>query len=272
MSNKIQFIQLEDGTQQISETGVITFSAGSILRVDTSTISNSLDVVNVEYLTNAALTDAQIKTKYENNANTNAFTDSEKSKLAGLDSSKFLGEYVSLGALQTAHSSPVAGSYANVDSGASSDVERYMWDSSDNAYVQQAGTSISALTNGQIYVGDASNAAQSVAMSGDTTISNTGVVTIGADKVTYDKMQDTTQAALLGNQTGAGTVSEIPIVEQYLSAGATATLLEATTNWDVNGNYTGTSITGTFQGQSHYNGNYWFTAVADNTWIRLIRG
>lgn len=52
MSNKIQFIQLEDGTQQISETGIITFDAGSILRVDTSTISNSLDVVNVEYLTN----------------------------------------------------------------------------------------------------------------------------------------------------------------------------------------------------------------------------
>ena len=52
MSNKIQFIQLEDGTQQISETGIITFDVGSILRVDTSTISNSLDVVNVEYLTN----------------------------------------------------------------------------------------------------------------------------------------------------------------------------------------------------------------------------
>jgi hypothetical protein len=59
---------------------------------------------------------------------------------------------------------------------------------------------------------------------------------------------------------------------QYLSAGAVATLLETTTNWDVNGNYTGASITGTLQGQSHYNGNYWFTAVADNTWIRLIRG
>ena len=364
MSNKIQFIQLEDGTQQISETGVITFSAGSILRVDTSTISNSLDVVNVEYLTNNTLTDAQIKTKYENNANTNEFSDSEKSKLAGLDSSKFLGEYVSLGALQTAHSSPAVGSYANVDSGASSDVERYIWDDSDNAYVLQLGVSIAltdaqiktqyennantnaftdsektavstnsskvtnathtgdvtgsgaltiasnvvaednleinnsptdgyvltalasasggltwqaassirALTNGQIFIGNSSNEAASVAMSGDTTISNTGVVTIGADKVTYDKMQDTTQAALLGNQTGAGTVGEIPIVEAYIPAGATRTLLETTTNWDVNGNYTGASITGTYQGQNHYNGNYWFTAVDDNVWIRLIRG
>lgn len=128
------------------------------------------------------------------------------------------------------------------------------------------------LNNGQIFVGNASNEAISIAMSGDATIDNAGVVTIGADKVTYPKMQDTTQAALLGNQTGAGTVSEIPIVEQYLSAGTTTALLENTSNWDVNGVYTGTSITGTYQGQAHVDGNYWFTATDDNVWIRLIRG
>ena len=53
MSNKIQFIQLEDGLQQISGTGVLEFDAGSMLRVDTATISALLDVVNVEYLNNA---------------------------------------------------------------------------------------------------------------------------------------------------------------------------------------------------------------------------
>ena len=138
----------------------------------------------------------------------------------------------------------------------------------------QSGGGTPALTNGQIFVGNASNAATSVTMTGDTLISNTGVVTIQPDVVTYDKMQDTTQASLLGNQTGAGTVSEIPIVEQYLPAGnVNIALLNLATNWDVNGNYTGgTSITGTFQGQAHYNGNYWFTAVDDNVWIRLIRG
>tara|TARA_R100000995_G_C3484654_1_gene126464 strand:+ start:12793 stop:13893 length:1101 start_codon:yes stop_codon:yes gene_type:complete len=129
-----------------------------------------------------------------------------------------------------------------------------------------------ALNNGEIYVGDASNAAQSVAMSGDTTIDNAGVVTIGNDKVTYPKMQDTTQAAILGTALGAGTVGEIPIIEQYLSAGTTVTLLENTSNWDVNGVYTGATITGTYQGQAHVNANYWFTATDDNVWIRLIRG
>jgi len=164
----------------------------------------------------------------------------------------------------------------NVPVGATTDSRVLVVDSSTGQFKYRTdisgGSSTPTLNNGQIYVGDASNAAQSVAMSGDTTISNTGVVTIGVDKVTYDKMQDTTQAALLGNQSGAGTVAEIPIVEAYIPAGATRTLLETTTNWDVNGNYTGSTITGTFQGQSHYNGNYWFTAVDDNVWIRLIRG
>jgi hypothetical protein len=129
-----------------------------------------------------------------------------------------------------------------------------------------------ALNNGEVFVGNASNQATSVAMSGDVAITNTGVTTIQPDTVTYDKMQDTTQAALLGNETGAGTIAEIPIVEQYLTTGAITALLENTANWDINGVYTGSAITGTFQGQSHYDSNYYFTAVDDNVWIRLIRG
>lgn len=140
---------------------------------------------------------------------------------------------------------------------------------------EEGGGGTSTLNNGNIFVGNASNVATSVTMAGDTLISNTGVVTIQPDSVSYDKMQDTTQAALLGNTTGSGTVAEIPIIEQYISnSGTVAGYLNNTTYWDVNGNYLGTSpsITGTYQGQSHYNGDYWFTAVADNVWIRLIRG
>ena len=129
-----------------------------------------------------------------------------------------------------------------------------------------------ALTSGQIFVGNASNAATSVAMSGDIAITSVGVTTIQPDSVTYDKMQDVTQAAMLGNQTGAGAITEIPIIEQYITNTTAIGLLNAIANWDVNGIYGGTAITGTFQGQAHYNGNYWFTAVDDNDWIRLIRG
>lgn len=63
------------------------------------------------------------------------------------------------------------------------------------------------------------------------------------------------------------------IIQTYInSLGAVATLLSTTSNWDINGVYTGTTITGTYQGQKHYDSNYFFEAVDDNLWIRLIRG
>jgi hypothetical protein len=49
-------------------------------------------------------------------------------------------------------------------------------------------------------------------------------------------------------------------------------LLIFTNNWDINGVFIGSGITGTYQGQKHYNNNYFFEAVADNLFIRLIRG
>ncbi len=62
------------------------------------------------------------------------------------------------------------------------------------------------------------------------------------------------------------------IISAYLTAGATTALLENILNWDINGNYTGTAITGTYQGQKHYDANFMFECVSDNFWIRLIRG
>lgn len=63
------------------------------------------------------------------------------------------------------------------------------------------------------------------------------------------------------------------IISAYLQSGSTiANLLDNYNNWDINGVYTGVTITGTSQGQKHYNNNYFFEAVDDNLWIRLIRG
>jgi len=93
--------------------------------------------------------DAEVKTKYEANANTNAFTDAEKSKLSGLESSKFKGVFASLVALETAFPTGGDGFYADVDGGVGLDVSRYVWDASDSAWVIIAGTS-TALTDVQI--------------------------------------------------------------------------------------------------------------------------
>ena len=63
------------------------------------------------------------------------------------------------------------------------------------------------------------------------------------------------------------------IISAYISSGSTAaTELSTTSNWDINGNYIGPAITGTFQGQKWYDSNYFYEAVQDNLFIRLIRG
>jgi hypothetical protein len=88
-----------------------------------------------------AETPLTIKTKYESNNNTNAFTDAEKSKLSSLESSKFLGTFVDLPALQNAHPTAVEGSYAHVDTGVGEDVQLFIWDNDDDDFVLSQGTS-----------------------------------------------------------------------------------------------------------------------------------
>jgi len=54
-----------------------------------------------------------------------------------------------------------------------------------------------ALTSGNIFVGNASNVATSVTMSGDATLSNTGVLTIASDAVTAAKIAQGTAGQIL---------------------------------------------------------------------------
>lgn len=60
-------------------------------------------------------------------------------------------------------------------------------------------------------------------------------------------------------------------IPAYITDVPTMALLENTANWDIDGVYTGTAITGTFQGQKHYDAAYFFEAVQDNIWIRYPR-
>jgi len=83
------------------------------------------------------LTGASVKSLYEAEDNTNAFTDAEKTKLAALDPNHFRGTFLNLAALQAI--TGVAGDYGDVDAGAGNDVERYIWDANDNEWVVQSG-------------------------------------------------------------------------------------------------------------------------------------
>jgi hypothetical protein len=70
-------------------------------------------------------------------------------------------------------------------------------------------TNVLASTN--IFVGNGSNVATAVAMSGDATLANTGALTIANDAVTYAKMQNVSATSrLLGRTTaGSGDVEEV---------------------------------------------------------------
>ncbi|WNL50659.1 hypothetical protein RPALISO_70 [Ruegeria phage RpAliso] len=89
------------------------------------------------------MTAAEIKTSYESNSNTNAFTDAEKSKLASLEESLFKGTFTSLTALDTAYPLADAGSYAYVDPGIGEAAAIYIWDDDDSTWRQGGGSGTS---------------------------------------------------------------------------------------------------------------------------------
>jgi hypothetical protein len=76
----------------------------------------------------------------------------------------------------------------------------------------------SVLASGEIFVGNGSNVAAAVTPTGDVTISNAGVTTIGAGKVTASKLGTVTDGVTL-DQSGAGGTLEIK------AAGVSATQL-----------------------------------------------
>lgn len=68
------------------------------------------------------------------------------------------------------------------------------------------------LNSGRVFVGNVSNVATSVTMSGDATIINTGALTISANAVSYAKFQQVTANRLVGNPTGSlANMSEITV-------------------------------------------------------------
>ncbi len=111
-------IGVNTGDQDISG---ITTNASAISNIETAQITQNLAI---------ALNTAKT-----------GITNSQTTKLAGLESSKFLGEYPTEPALLLAYPSPPAGSYAYVDTGVGRDVLKYIWDTSDNKYIKQLGAS-----------------------------------------------------------------------------------------------------------------------------------
>ena len=82
---------------------------------------------------------------------------------------------------------------------------------------------LATLTSGNILVGNSSNVATSVALSGNVTVSNTGVATIANDAVTFAKMQNVAGYSIVGKPTAdSGDAAEI---------GSSSFMLEASTGF-----------------------------------------
>jgi len=70
-----------------------------------------------------------------------------------------------------------------------------------------------SLSDGSIWIGNTSNAAVQRVLSGDVTVSNTGVTAIGLAKVQYDMIQDVTTQTLLGRYDAVdGEVQQITLL------------------------------------------------------------
>lgn len=111
---------------------------------DRGTHTGTQPINTVEGLTDALVSKVD-KAAGKGLSDTN-FTQAEKDKLSYLESSKFVGLFVSESALPLSGSE---GDYANVDGGVGSDVYRVIWDSSDNKWVRAQGVS-TELTDAQI--------------------------------------------------------------------------------------------------------------------------
>jgi hypothetical protein len=140
---------------------------------------------------------------------------------------------------------------------------------SQNRDDQYSGFSISL----SAYTGGTSVSGGFLPLSGGTVTGNT-IFQSGFTANTLNLISLTGSTDRFVQTSSGGTLSaSIDIISAYIVSGSTtANLLSNVSNWDINGNYTGSTISNTFAGQRYYDGNYFYEAVADNLFIRLIRG
>ncbi|WP_333614307.1 hypothetical protein [Psychrobacter sp.] len=87
----------------------------------------------------SATNPATLATKIDALPDRNLLTDAERTKLSGLEGSKFLGTFLTSSAIPTVGA--VAGSYAHVDAGVGSDIQLWIYDANDSNFVQSGSSS-----------------------------------------------------------------------------------------------------------------------------------
>ena len=112
------------------------------------------------------------------------------------------------------------------------------------------------------------NTVTGLTINGNITVTGSSALNGGISSTSYTG----TTSRMVESSSGGTVTATRAIISGYISDATVITNLTTAGNWTINGSYTGTSITGTYQGQNYYDDNYFYTFVADNTPIRLIRG
>jgi hypothetical protein len=112
------------------------------------------------------------------------------------------------------------------------------------------------------------NTVTGLTINGNITVTGSSALNGGITSTSYTG----TTSRMVESSSGGTVTATRAIISGYISDATVITNLTTAGNWTINGSYTGTSITGTYQGQNYYDDNYFYTFVADNTPIRLIRG
>lgn len=133
-------------------------------------------------------------------------------------------------------------------------------------YDNFAGKLSTTLNNTNIFVGNISNVATGVVMSGDTTITNAGAVTIANNAVTYAKMQAVSATSkLLGSSSTTTPIQEITLGTNLSMSGTTLNATSSSAVDDILGDASDGSAT--LNGSTTYNT---FSTLAGSTYT-LIR-
>jgi hypothetical protein len=106
----------------------------------------------------------------------------------------------------------------------------------------------------------------------DDLVKNTSVILDPEVGVSISTLSGTQSPRLVEADNNGTITAKKLLLGAYNIPNTEALKLENISNWDINGNYIGATISGTYQGQKHYDDNYFYEAVGDNVFIRLIRG